>query len=347
MSSIQTIATRIAALWLSLVVGVSIGVSPVHAERFVTDMAGRSVKVPDKIARVATIGAVPVLNSFVFAMGQAATIANSLPPNLGGPRWRFQYVIAPQIATLPVIQSGDGPNIEGIAQVAPDVVLTMDRPAIDLVERARIPAIYLSWREPGDVKAAMRLLGALYDKPDAAEAYCRYFDETLARVSARTEALRGDQRPRVLYANLKRMVQPHRIAEWWIDKAGGRSVTDDGRSSEAFNFSIEQVLHWDPEVIIVSAAHEVADAYADARLASVSAIRNRRVYAVPMGTHVWGNRTAEQPLTILWAAKTFHPELFGDVAITEEVRSFYSQFFKASLSDADVDTILEGRAGER
>ncbi|HEX2841353.1 ABC transporter substrate-binding protein [Hyphomicrobium sp.] len=343
---IQTTARRVAALWLSLVLVAATGASPVHAERLVTDMAGRTVKVPDKVARVATIGPVPVLNSFVFAMGEAATIANNLPPNLGGSRWRFQYVVAPQIATLPVIQSGEGPSVEGVAQVAPDVVLTMDRPTIDLVERTRTPAIYLAWREPDDVKAAMRLLGALYDRPDAAEAYCRYFDETLAKVSARTDALRDAQRPRVLYANLKNLTQPHRIAEWWIAKAGGKSVTDDGRTSEAFNFSIEQVLHWDPEVIVVSAAHEIADAYADARIAGVSAIKNRRVYAVPMGAHVWGNRTAEQPLTILWAAKAFHPELFKDVAISEEVRAFYANFFKSKLSDNDIDVILEGRAGE-
>jgi iron complex transport system substrate-binding protein len=344
---LRRVAGRVAALWLCLVLAAAPSAFSAAAERLVTDMAGRAVKVPDKIARVATIGPVPVLTSFVFALGEAATIVNNLPRNLGGPRWRFQYVVAPHMATQPIIQSGEGPSIEGVAQLAPDVVLTMDRPTIDLVERTRTPAIYLAWREPDDVKAAMRLLGTLYEKPDAAEAYCRYFDEALARVNSRTGVLPDNQRPRVLYANLKRLTQPHRIAEWWIAKAGGRSVTDDGRTNEAFNFSIEQVLQWDPEVIIVSAAHEVADAYADARLASVSAIKNRRVYAVPMGAHVWGNRTAEQPLTILWAAKALHPELFKDVAIANEVRSFYANFFKSELSDDDVDVMLEGRAGER
>jgi iron complex transport system substrate-binding protein len=223
----------------------------------------------------------------------------------------------------------------------------MDRPTIDLLQRTKVPAIFLAWRQPDDVKAAMRLLGTLYDKPDAAEAYCRYFDATLAKVGARVEGLADDRRPRVLYGSLKRLAQPHRIAEWWIAKAGGRSVTDDGRSVEAFNFSMEQVVHWNPEVIIVSAAGEVADAYADARLASVSAIKNRRVYAVPMGVHTWGNRTIEQPLTILWAAKLFHPDLFSDVTMRNEVRSFYASFFKTSLGDDDINMILEGRAGER
>lgn len=320
--------------------------STAHAEHTVTDMAGRVLKVPDKITRVGTIGPVPVLNSFVFAMGEAASIANNLPPNLGGPRWHFQYVVAPNIAKLPVIQTGNGPSIEGVAALAPDVVLTMDRPTLELLQRTKIPTIFLAWRQPDDVKAAVRLLGVLYDKPDMAEAYCRYFDATLAKVGARIDKLAPDQRPRVLYGSLRRLTQPHRIAEWWIARAGGRSVTDDGREREAFNFSMEQVLAWNPEVIVVSSPSEVADAYADARLTSVAAIRNKRVYAVPMGVHTWGNRTIEQPLTILWAAKLFHPDLFGDVAMRDEVRSFYASFFKTTLNDDDINVILEGRAGE-
>jgi iron complex transport system substrate-binding protein len=332
-------------LWLSVFLALLADGSPALAERVVTDMAGRAVKVPDKIVRVGTIGPVPVLNSFVFAMGEAGSIVNNLPPNLGGPRWRFQYVVAPGLANQPVIQTGRGPNIEGVIAASPDVVLTMDRTAIDLLDRTHIPVLYLSWQKPRDVKAVMRLLGELYEKQDVADAYSRYFDETIARVSSRVAGLRDDQRPRVLYADLRRLTQPHKIAEWWIAKAGGRSVTDDGRIGEAFNFSIEQILAWNPEVIIVTAEQEIADAYADARLANVSAIKNKRIYAIPMGVHVWGNRTVEQPLTVLWAAKAFHPDLFADITIEDEIRDFYARFFKTDLSRDDVSTILAGRAG--
>ncbi|MDQ8700842.1 ABC transporter substrate-binding protein [Hyphomicrobium sp. LHD-15] len=346
MSGRSAALSHLLVLFLVILAAYLSTASPVLAERSVTDMAGRTVRVPDRISRVATIGAVPVLNSFVFALGQSATIANNLPPNLGGARWRFQYVVAPDLAKRPVVQSSEGPIVEGVVQASPDVVLTMDRKTVDLMERVGIPAIFLSWRQPDDVKDVMRLLGELYQRQDAAEAYCRYFDDTLAKVSARTEALSLEQRPRVLYASLDRLTQPHRIAEWWIEKAGGRSVTDNGRTAEAFNFSIEQVLDWNPEVIFVSAEREIAAAYANPVLASVSAIKNRRVYAVPMGVHVWGNRTVEQPLTVLWAAKLIHPDTFGDTALESEVRSFYENFLGTSLSDEDIREILEGRAGQ-
>ena len=38
--------------------------------RTVTDMAGRAVHLPAQIVRVVTLGSLPVLNSFVFTLGE-------------------------------------------------------------------------------------------------------------------------------------------------------------------------------------------------------------------------------------------------------------------------------------
>jgi iron complex transport system substrate-binding protein len=314
-----------------------------RADRTITDMAGRDVVISDRISRVATIGPVPVLNSFVFALGEAKSLVNGLPPNLSGPRWKLQYLVDPDLAQRPVLQGGGGaPLVEGLLETRPDVVLTMDRQTIDLVARAHTPAVFLAWRQPEDVKLVMRLLGQIYGKADAAEAYCSYFDATLGKIAARL-AQQPTQKPRVLYNNFRRMTQPHLIAEWWIAKAGGRSVTEDERPTEALTFSREQVLAWDPEVMIVSSAAEVAEAYADPRLATVSAIRNRRVAAIPSGVHLWGNRTVEQPLTVLWAAQLIHPDLFRDWDIRDEIASFYATFFKTPLTKPQVEEMLGGR----
>lgn len=313
------------------------------ADRTITDMAGRSVVIADRVTRVATIGPVPVLNSFVFALGEAKSLVNGLPPNLSGPRWHMQYLVDPDIARRPVLQGGGGaPLVEGLIETRPDVVLTMDRQTIDLVARAHTPVVFLAWRQPEDVKAVMRLLGQIYGKAEVAEAYCNYFDSTLGKIAARLAARRAE-RPRVLYASLRAMTQPHLIAEWWIAKAGGRSVTDGERATEALTFSREQLLAWDPEVLILSSADEVAEAYADPRLATVSAIRNRRVAAIPSGVHLWGNRTVEEPLTVLWAAHLIHPDLFGDWDIRDEVAAFYATFFRTPLTKPQVEEVLGGR----
>jgi iron complex transport system substrate-binding protein len=112
---------------------------------------------------------------------------------------------------------------------------------------------------------------------------------------------------------------------------------------EALTFSHEQLLAWDPEVMILSSADEVARVYADPRLSTVSAIRNRRVAAIPTGVHLWGNRTVEEPLTVLWAAQFIHPDLFKDWDIRDEVAAFYATFFKTPLTKPQVEEILNGR----
>ena len=159
------------------------------------------------------------------------------------------------------------------------------------------------------------------------------------------EALRpvtAAERPRVLYLQPGTLTQPRLIAEWWIPAAGGISVTDDGRTAESRTFSMEQVLLWDPDILIVTDPKDVTLVGNDRRFRQLKAVQAGRVHVVPVGAHTWSNRTAEQPLTLLWAAKTFHPARFADLDLAAETASFYREFFGYTLSEAQVREILSG-----
>lgn len=309
--------------------------------RVIEDMAGDTVTVPARVARVATLGAGPVLNSLVFAVGEGRRIVNGLPEFARKPRWGYQTVFAPHTAHLPSMQNADRtPNLEALLGAAPDTVLTMDRASADALRRAGIPALYMAWRRPEDVKAAVRLLGQLFDRQQAAERYAKRFDRMIAGVEARLRDVRA--RPRVLYFSPRTLTQPHLVAEWWIRAAGGESVTDDGRSIEARSFTLEQLLAWDPDILIVSSREEAQILGREARFSGLKAVRAGRILVAPCGAHTWGNRTAEQPLTVLWAAKHFHPEAFGDVDLVGETQAFYRDLFGTELSAAQVREILDG-----
>ena len=62
----------------------------------------------------------------------------------------------------------------------------------------------------------------------------------------------------------------------------------------------------------------------------------------PCAAHLWANRTAEQPLTVLWAAKIFHPELFKNLDLIKEMEHFYGRFFHYRMSDGEAREILNG-----
>jgi iron complex transport system substrate-binding protein len=311
--------------------------------RELVDMAGRSVNVPDRVARVVTLGAAPVLNGFLFALGEQDTLVNGLPPELAR---KFQYVFAPELAGKPIVQGADkGLAVEDIVGLKPDLILTMDLATARKLGEVGLPVVYLRWTAPEDVKALMALLGDILGKSKEASDYAAYFDETMKRVSALVDPLAPTPRPRVLYVNLRRLTQPHRIAEWWIAKAGGRSLTDDGRAQESVTFSLEQMLSWDPEIMIVADQGEAKMAYDDPRFQNISALRNRRVYAAPAGAHLWANRTIEQPLTVLWAVSVIHPELMTQERLKTEMMAFYNCFFHKSLSRDQIDEILAGSVG--
>ncbi|MFC5997087.1 ABC transporter substrate-binding protein [Pseudonocardia hispaniensis] len=310
--------------------------------RTITDMNGRTVEVPATVSRVATLGAVPVINSFLFALGKGEVIVNGLPDFARNPRWKYQYVFAPQIEQQPVTQSADRqPSTEKLLELKPDVVLTMNKEDAEPLEKVGLKVVTLKWRDPEDVTKVVDLLGQVLDQPERARAYTAYFNQSRERIAEALAAVPEADRTTALYLSHKGMTRPHLIAEWWITQAGGRSVTA-GSDQEPLKLNIEQILGWDPQVIFVSSPAEITAVTEDPRLAGVAAVRNKRVYATPIAAHLWGNRTSEQPLTVLWAAKQLHPEQLGGLDLENEVARFYADIYRVELDKAQVDEILAG-----
>ncbi|GEL17716.1 ABC transporter substrate-binding protein [Pseudonocardia asaccharolytica] len=310
--------------------------------RTITDMNGRTVEVPATVSRVVTLGAVPVINSFLFALGEGEVIVNGLPDFARNPRWKYQYVFAPQIEQQPVTQSADRqPSTEKILDLKPDVVLTMHKEDAEPLERLGLKVVTLKWRDPEDVTKVVDLLGQVLDQPERARAYTGYFDRSRRQIADALAAVPAADRTSALYLSHKAMTRPHLIAEWWITQAGGRSVTE-GSEQESLKLNIEQILAWNPQVIFVSSSAEITAVIEDPRLAGVAAVQNKRVYATPIAAHLWGNRTSEQPLTVLWAAKQLYPDQLAGLDLAGEVSRFYSEIYKTELDNAQVDEILAG-----
>jgi len=139
------------------------------------------------------------------------------------------------------------------------------------------------------------------------------------------------------------MNQSSLTADWWIEQAGGISLRKEGPIKSGIrSLSPEHVLLWNPDVWIVPVPDEIDMVYRDPRFKNVSAVKNRRVYSVPVGSVRWSHPTSEQPLGVLWAAKLLYPERFGNVNIEAEVRRFYLTFFRYHLSDKEIKEMLTG-----
>ena len=299
------------------------------------------MQLPAEINTIATFGANGVLNSFVELMGSGSKIANNMSPSFTKTdKWKMQYEFAPQMANAPVLENADREIIiEEVLNLKPDLCITMTKSTADFLAENGLTVIYLAWSELEDVKIAVELMGEVLGVPETAEDYIQYFDNMVEKAEKLTANLKEEEKVKVLYGSVAKLSQPHRIAEWWIAKAGGISVTNDGYTEESYNYTIEDLLAWNPDIMLLT-ADEKEELKANNQISNVTAIQNDAMYMIPTVAHVWGNRTVEQPLTIMWAMNKFYPELMSDEDLAKEIHYFYEHFFLYDMSDEQIAEII-------
>lgn len=332
----------IAALLLLFSLGQALAAPPT---RTVTDMAGRQVRVPPEIRRVVTAGGTPAINAFLVALGRSGLIVNGLPQPMRG-RWKLQQLFVPA-ANGPVV-SGMGPSwtpdLEALRALPHDLVLVDNEQTARMLERRGFTTFCLLWKGPDSVPATMRVLGDLLNRREQAAAYERYYQKNLERVRAEVGALPAEQRPRALFCRLEPLSLPMvSTARMLIERSGGRYAAVGTLPADHATITLETLLVWNPDLLFVWSPEDVTRAYTDQRFASLRAVKQRRVFAVPMGLHLWSNYTPEQAPGILWMAKMLYPDRFQQLSPSDETMAFYRQFCSKQLSNQQISTILLGR----
>jgi len=306
----------------------------------VTDMFGRRVEIPQTVTSVVTAGGTPAVNAFLFALGCGDKITNGLPKTINGKSWEFQTIFAPKLSALPTVSNG-GPqwdvNIESLHLVAHDVVFVVNEQSAESLAKRNFCVVGLNWTDPDSIKQTITLLGDILGLESRALAYNHYYDDTLTFVSKKVG--NPKQKPKALYFRHTNLSLPMvSTATWMIENAGGINVAKG--IQDHMIVSIEQILEWNPDVLFVWNSHEVNAVYNDKRLENLNAVKHKKVFAVPMGAHVWTHYTPEQPLAVLWAAEKFYPESFKDISINQEIVAFYKKFFGVELSELQLNRLL-------
>jgi iron complex transport system substrate-binding protein len=132
-----------------------------------------------------------------------------------------------------------------------------------------------------------------------------------------------------------------------IDIAGGDNVadqSDQGNTSSGIQVSIEQVIKWNPDVIITTEPDFYAKVYSDPNWAQISAVKNKEVYLSPQSPFKWFGRPvgANMIIGVPWTAKVIYPDQFKDLDMLSTTKEFYSNFYHYDLSDDQAKEILLG-----
>jgi iron complex transport system substrate-binding protein len=314
----------------------------------VTDDAGRSVTVQGKVHRVFPAGP------------PAAILLYTLAPQmlLGWPRANrteeCAYMLLnichrPEIGRL--TGRGNTANLESVIALKPDLILDMGSTRatfVSLAERVQaqtgIPYALLDGRFLSlstSYEKLGRLIGREIDGADFAD-YC---NQTLSVITNRIAFVPREKRPRVYYARGPRglvtglggSINVETIELMAVNVAGGNQ-------GGLANVSIEQVLLWNPEVIVTIDQDFAATVRNDPAWAAVDAVKNGRVHLSPKMPFGWVDfpPSVNRLIGLWWLGKIFYPALFKE-DLKEITRDFYSKFYHVTPTDAQIEHVLAGR----
>ncbi|NMC75939.1 MAG: ABC transporter substrate-binding protein [Candidatus Methanofastidiosa archaeon] len=310
--------------------------------RTVVDMTGRTVEVPAEINRIAD--QFPAHNTVVLLLGFADKIV-AAPKVWTINNYWFQKMV-PSIKSAVAPFESSTVNEEELMAAKPDLVFTSSLAPFEKLAEKGVPIIVLKTATFNDLKGYVRLTAEILGTEDAkvrAEKYCNYFDQNINMVKAATADIPREKRVKVYYAASGPLNTEgnNTMVKEWIEIGGGFNVAAEGGIEGGFkDVSIEDVVTWNPDIIVVRDAPFKNTILNDKRWQETNAVQNGRVYISPKGVYTWCVRAPEEALNVLWVAKTFYPERFPNLDIEKETKYFYETFFGYKLSDDEVDLIL-------
>jgi len=319
--------------------------------RQITDMAGRQVEVPDVIRKV--YGTSPPATYMIYAIDPALVAGLNSPFNQS----EKQYT-DPRLHQLPVIGGwfgqGRTPNLETILQVQPDIALVwmweklsaLNEKAEQVIKPMGIPVVYIELDSLTDYPAAFRFLGKLLDRQERAQALGCYAEQTLEEAARLRAAIPNDDRVSVYYAEgadgLSTECHTSVHAEL-ILLSGGKNVHQCSNSGICGmqKVSMEQVLQYDPHVIVSQEALFLSKLVADPKWKNISAVRNRRIYRIPSTPFNWFDRPPSfmRLLGLKWMVYHLYPRIYP-IDLVAETQRFYQLFLNVTLDEAEARKLL-------
>ncbi len=152
------------------------------------------------------------------------------------------------------------------------------------------------------------------------------------------------EKPKVLHVmslNPLKIDGNNTLIDTWIRTAGGVNAAANDVSGNGQVVTIEQVLKWNPDVVIIGGTmKDLNTVKNDSQWKQIKAVQDGKVYINPKGVFNWDRYGAEEALQIQWVAKTLYPDKFPTIDIRSETRSFYQTYFNYSLTESDLDSIL-------
>lgn len=322
--------------------------------RELTDISGKRVTVPDRIRRAWATS--PPATYMLYAMDPGVLAGLNTPVR----EWERRY-FRKDIQQLPVLGGwygqGNVPNIEMVLKVNPEIIIatslsaSIEERTVQTLRDVPIPAVSVTMEKLSDYPDAFTFLGEALGRRERAKKLSDYARKTIAKMSAIVEARPPRQRVSVYYAEAEDGLSTECHGSMHVELialAGGRNVhrcpAKDVYGME--KVSMEQVLLYDPQVILVFEPLFFKGVFSDPRWRQIRAVKERKVYLIPRQPFNWFDRPPSfmRLLGLKWLTNLLHPDLYS-VDIVKETQAFFRLFLGIDLTGREALEIIRPRGG--
>ena len=323
--------------------------------REITDMAGRKVTVPAAENIESVFSAGPVAAIFLYMVA---------PDKLLG--WNYELndveksIILDKYQDLPIFGMGDAVNYEAVIAANPTIAINSgkinDAMVSDcdaLSESLGIPVVAVD-NELNNSAEAFRFMGELLGVEDHAEELAQYAEQVFTDINALSD-IPEEKKVSVYFGNgedsLETAPRGSQHAQI-LDAINAVNVADlELGDGSRVQISAEQLLAWDPDVIVVngepkadkSGSSAAEDILSNPDYASLKAVQDQKVYGTPNAPFSWVDRPAgpNRLIGMRWFSALIYPE-YIKCDINEEIHKFFDLFYHVDLSDEQLENVLKG-----
>ncbi|KJE37197.1 Fe3+-hydroxamate ABC transporter substrate-binding protein [Thalassospira sp. HJ] len=277
----------------------------------------------------------------------------------------------PEIDDIPLIgrRNEETFSVEKAVTVEPDVAIfgmsgghgpgSTSHEVLSVMGAAHIPVVMIDFRAKPfeNTPKSIRLLGKLMGKEEQAEAFVKFYEENLSKVTSRASEI--TEKPSVFLESRVGLAENcceamgNEMIGKFVTLAGGDNIFGDTIPGVISQVSVEQVIVTDPDVYITTAIGSAgldsetnarrivlgANTSADQARASLahsmertglpllSAVRSKQVYSV--WHHIYNN-----PINVFALqakAKWLHPDIYADLDPDAELAAFFERFQAVDL----------------
>jgi len=318
-----------------------------QAQSDVVDGTGRTIRPPARVERVYAAGPPASLLVYAIAPDKLLGWTRALRPR------EAQFFDA-RAAALPELGRltgrGNTANVEVVLGAKADLIVDVGFIAgtyTSLAERVQVQTGIPYALFDGRLEvtpATLRALGRLMGDRAAAEALAEWFESELAEIRRRVARVAPEERPAAYYGRGPAGLQTGgrgSINLEVLELLGAENVAAEARAG-LVTVSPEQVLLWNPQMILTTDPNFWRRAWDDPLWKAVDAVAQRRLYLSPHLPFGWFDFPPgpNRLLGAWWAGRLLYPKAFGDVELAQKVIEFHRRIYHRAPSLAQLEALL-------